>query len=319
MEILSLETKAESFPSSLAESRAEFVAALTAHVESLEVAESANCRVIEAVQYATLSGGKHLRPLLVIESCRAAGGTFSDALPAAIAIECVHVFSLVHDDLPAMDDDDLRRGRATTHVAFGEADAILAGDWLLGHAFAVLSTTHGQDFAGTRTTEDGSSDAEAAVRLAWVRCLSRSVKDMIVGQSADIRAEGESADARQLAFIHEHKTASLIAAACELGAIAARADDEIVNGLRQFGREIGHAFQIVDDLLDVEGSTAALGKRTGKDADRAKQTFPAVHGVETGRTAAREKMENAVAALTPLGENKQRLVDIAEFMIRRAR
>ncbi|MGE3180268.1 MAG: polyprenyl synthetase family protein [Phycisphaerae bacterium] len=292
------------FPPALETQRAKIAAAVSAYVENLEEQDSPNCGVIRAVQYAMQSGGKYLRPLLLVECCRAVGGHFSAAVPAGIAIECVHVFSLVHDDLPAMDDDDLRRGQPTTHVRFGEADAVLAGDWLLAHAFAVL-------------TGRVELDAKSQVRL--VSCLANSVAEMIVGQSADIRGENTAPNAELLEYIHARKTASLISAACRMGAIAGGASPGIENALARFGSEIGHAFQIADDILDVDGDEVSLGKRTRKDADRQKQTFPAVHGVEASRAAAREKYENAVAALAPLGDNAGPLAELAEFMICRLR
>lgn len=278
-------------------------AAISTHLNELKTHPQPHSRLPAAVEYSLAQGGKRLRPVLVLESCRVCGGPSERALPAAIAVECVHTFSLIHDDLPALDDDDLRRGRPTNHRVFGEAMALLAGDWLLAHAFAVLSA-------------DGINGQLAA---DWVRTLSAGALGMVVGQGADIAGEGRPADAELVEFIHLHKTARLLETCCRMGARAADAPAETVELLGRFGRCLGQAFQVVDDLLDRTGSTARLGKRAGKDADVSKQTYPAVFGVEESRLRARQLVESAVQALEPFGPRAERLHSLAQFVIMRDR
>jgi len=278
-------------------------AAISTHLKELKFHPQPHSRLSAAVEYSLTQGGKRLRPVLVLESCRVCQGPSERALPAAIAVECVHTFSLIHDDLPALDDDELRRGRPTSHKVFGEALALLAGDWLLAHAFAVLSA-------------DGIDGQLAA---DWVRTLSAGALGMVVGQGADIAGEGRPADAELVEFIHLHKTARLLETCCRMGARAADAPAETIELLGRFGRHLGRAFQVVDDLLDRTGSTARLGKRAGKDADVSKQTYPAVFGVDESRVRARQLVESAVQALEPFGSRADRLRDLAQFVITRDR
>jgi geranylgeranyl diphosphate synthase type II len=282
--------------------RAAFDAALAAHLAGLEPAVRPHTRLMDAVQYSLSAGGKRLRPLLVLESAAACGGCDAAALPAAIAIECVHAFSLIHDDLPAMDDDDLRRGMPTNHRVFGDALAILAGDWLLAHAFRVLG-----------------AGGDAAVTASWVWELSGGTSDMVIGQAIDIESEGRPADQELVRAIHGRKTSRLIEAACRMGAIAARANTETLAALGEFGRRLGLAFQIVDDLLDVTGVESAVGKRVGKDAVVEKQTYPAAFGVDASRVAAGREGAAALAALAPLGAAAERLREITRFVLARDR
>jgi geranylgeranyl diphosphate synthase type II len=277
--------------------------AISAHLGELKSDSRPHSRLLAAVEYSLGEGGKRLRPILVLESCRVAGGHSALAWPAAISVECVHAFSLIHDDLPAMDDDDLRRGRPTNHKVFGEAMAILAGDWLLAHAFALLSA-------------DGIDRQLAA---DWVRILSDGTLAMVVGQGADIAGEGHPANTELVEFIHVHKTASLLEASCRLGARAAGAPAEAFGALGRYGQRLGLGFQVVDDLLDHTGSADQLGKRVGKDAEASKQTYPAALGVEGSRARARELVAEAVAALEPFGERAERLRGLAQFVLTRDR
>ncbi len=232
-------------------------------------------RVGQALRYAALSPGKRVRPLFVLAACEAVGGTWKRALSAAVAVECVHAFSLVHDDLPAMDDDDYRRGRLTTHKKFGEALGVLSGDALLAFAFEEI----------TRLAGDGVPPArviDAVQRLAH----AAGATQLVGGQALDIAAEGKKLTARLTRDIHERKTGALFGASLALGAIAGDADRHTVDGLDETGRMIGLAFQIQDDLLNAGGTLRALGKRTGTDAARGKATYPAAVGESRARREA---------------------------------
>ncbi len=276
-------------------------AALTAHFRAIEAAIGPHSRLSAAVQYSLKVGGKRLRPLLVLECCRIAGGQIERAMPAALALELVHTFSLIHDDLPAMDDDDTRRGQPTNHKVFGEGMAVLAGDWLLAHAFTLLTTEY--------------RDRDLAAELA--RTLAAGTEAMIAGQAADLEGEQQPANSKLVEFIHLHKTAALIEAACRLGALCGGADDTTTGALTSYGRHLGLAFQITDDLLDATGSAERLGKRVGKDEVAAKQTYPAAFGLEASRQAAREQVEAAIRHLKPLGDRAVRLRELASFVLQR--
>ncbi|MGH7175994.1 MAG: polyprenyl synthetase family protein, partial [Tepidisphaeraceae bacterium] len=233
---------------------------------------SAPPRLIEAIEYSLLGGGKRLRPALVMESCRACGGNVDTVtLAAACAVELVHTFSLVHDDLPAMDDDDLRRGKPTSHKVFGEGMAILAGDAMITLAFEALAI-----------------DSEAGLSSALIRELASAAGacGMIGGQVLDIAGESRTLGIDELRRLHRMKTGALLACACRMGALGARATRTQFEAIAQFGQHVGLAFQIVDDLLDVTSTPDQLGKATRKDAGRGKNTFPAQIGVERSRSEA---------------------------------
>jgi len=252
----------------------------------------------EPVRYALLAGGKRLRPAIAGASALACSGSPADALPAAAAIEMIHAFSLVHDDLPAMDDDDLRRGRPTVHVAFGEAAAILAGDALMSLAFAeILRAPRGDLLAAE---------------------LSCATTAMIAGQVDDTLgvsdAERPGDDAAVLRRIHSRKTGALLRAACRMGAISANADDETLDALTRCGDAVGLAYQIIDDLLDVEQPAEIAGKRTGKDAAMGKLTYPGVLGVEGSRAEAQRLEAAALEAIAPLGEPAEPLRSLIRSM-----
>jgi len=259
-------------------------------------------RLDAAMCHGVLVGGKRLRPVLVYAAGRALGAGDASLDASAMAIELVHAYSLVHDDLPAMDDDDLRRGQPTVHRAFDEATAVLAGDALQALAFEVLArATHPRLPAMIRTL------AEAAGR-----------DGMVAGQALDLAAVGGHPDVAALATMHGHKTGALIRAAVRLGGLAAVAeDDPRLDALDAYARAIGLAFQIHDDVLDVTGDTATLGKASGADAARDKPTYPTLLGLAGARARAGELVEEAVAALAPLGEGAAPLKALARYMIER--
>jgi geranylgeranyl diphosphate synthase type II len=239
----------------------------------------------EAIRYAALSPGKRVRPLFAMASCEAAGGAWRHALPAAAALEAIHAFSLVHDDLPAMDDDDYRRGLLTTHKRFGEAVAILAGDALVAFAFQEL-TELGRHVSAARV-------AEAVRRLA----AAAGGEELIAGQALDIAAEGRDVSEADVRAIHLRKTGALFACAMALGGLAAGARAEVVEALDQAGRHVGLAFQIHDDLLNEASGLAQLGKRGGTDAARGKATYPKAIGVDRSRRRAEAHLDLARAIL----------------------
>jgi geranylgeranyl diphosphate synthase type II len=261
-----------------------------------------------AVRYSLFAGGKRLRPALVLGSAEAVGGSIEDALPAAAAFEMIHTYSLIHDDLPSMDDDSLRRGRPTSHVVFGEAVAILAGDALQSHAFALLADP----------PPPCRIPAERRVRAVAELALAAGASGMVGGQVFDLESEGKPVDAAALERIHRHKTGALIRAAARVGAIVAGAADVDLERLTRFGEEAGLGFQIVDDILDVEGSEKTLGKSAGKDARAGKATYPLVHGIPEARRRAEELLASALSRLEPLGAAGQPLANLAVQMIRRS-
>jgi len=258
----------------------------------------------EAMRYMVLGGGKKLRPVLVLLAAEACGGTAEAALPAACAIEMVHTYSLIHDDLPAMDNDDLRHGKPSCHKAYGEAMAILAGDGLLTEAFAVLAWP--------------GRDPAVAQRLVAELAEAAGPTGMVGGQVADLKAEREHlGDARLLETIHRRKTARMIEAAAAMGAIAAGASRHVERSLRAYGQHLGLAFQIADDILDAEGTTEALGKTAGKDAAAGKLTYVGCYGLAAARDRARVEAEGAMSALAGFGHAADVLRDLARFVVER--
>jgi geranylgeranyl pyrophosphate synthase len=271
--------------------------------EMLRPEQQVPSRLTEAVRYAVQGGGKRVRPYIVTRVCELCGGSPDAAAPAAVAIECIHAFSLVHDDLPAMDDDDLRRGRPTCHKAFGEAVAILAGDALHTLAFEIL--------AG-RIEDAGVARAavsELAAATGWA--------GMIGGQTSDILGENEPPDLSLVQTIHRYKTARLFECAARLGAICARAAEAEKAAAAAFGLHLGRAFQIADDLLDVTGTADQVGKAVAKDAGAGKQTYPAAAGLDASRQAAREEAQRAVDALDVFGPSADDLRQLTEFVVER--
>ncbi|MDR5866941.1 (2E,6E)-farnesyl diphosphate synthase [Halomonas koreensis] len=290
---------ADSLAARLAADRARVDAGL----ETLfETREAPSPRLEAAMRHGVLVGGKRLRPVLVYAAGRALGAA-DEALDApATALELIHAYSLVHDDLPAMDDDDLRRGQPTVHRAFDEATAILAGDALQALAFEVLAAT-------------------AHPRLpAMIGTLARAAgrDGMVAGQALDLAAVGGHPDAGALATMHRHKTGALIRAAVRLGGlVAVTEDDPRLAALERYAEAIGLAFQVHDDVLDVTGDTATLGKASGADAARDKPTYPSLLGLAGARRKARELVEEGVAALAPLGAAADPLAELARYMIER--
>ncbi len=286
-------------------------------------AQTAPALVIDAMNYALLGGGKRLRPCLTLAVADAVGPRLGHdiaaarllALPSACAVELIHTYSLVHDDLPAMDDDALRRGRPTSHVVFGDGMAILAGDGLLTEAFSVI----------TRPARPGAPEPPSDRRLRAVAILAHAAGavGMVGGQAIDLAAAGRVKNVSPSGFdppaledMHARKTGALIRAASVLGAVVTGADDDIVDAIDAYARELGLAFQIVDDVLDVEGSGDALGKTAGKDAAAGKPTYPALHGIETSRRIAIECVERAKTALATVGLAGQ-LSEIADWSLGR--
>lgn len=260
----------------------------------------------KAMRYSVFAGGKRLRPVLVIAGAESVGGTAEQVMPSACAMELIHTYSLVHDDLPAMDNDDYRRGRPTSHKVFGEAMAILAGDGLLTHAFRLLADCW-------RPGMDGAVLRDVVVDLAD----AAGTDGMVAGQVADLEAEGQRVGADMLDYIHLHKTAALIRASITVGARLSGAGGEALRALAVAGQALGLAFQIVDDMLDVTATSAQLGKTAGKDQAQQKATYPAVHGLPASRARAEALTGEALDALTPLGLPAEPLRALARFILER--
>lgn len=261
-----------------------------------------------AMRYSVFAGGKRIRPILCLEAARIfepdAQPDASLAMHAACAIEFIHTYSLIHDDLPALDNDDLRRGKPTCHKQFGEATAILAGDGLLTLAFQSIG-------------ESSTSAERTLAILQEVSSAAGTVKGMVGGQVADLESEGKRVAPQTLEYIHRSKTAALIRASVSTGAISAGAGIADVARLRNFGETIGWAFQVTDDILDVEESSAALGKTAGKDIAQQKATYPAVFGVAQSHEIAAKLANDAILQLDPFGERASRLRALAEFLVHR--
>jgi geranylgeranyl diphosphate synthase type II len=263
-------------------------------------------RHIEAMRYSLFAGGKRVRPILCLAVCEAVGGEGENALPAAMALECIHTYSLIHDDLPAMDDDGLRRGKPTNHVLYGEAGAILAGDGLLTLAFELLS---GNLLAALAPLD----------RLQIINIIAAGAGSlgMVGGQAIDIACEGKDIDLVTLRQIHSRKTGALITASVQAGAIIGGADSHQFTALTTYGEKIGLAFQIADDLLNVEGTTEQLGKAAGSDVERGKATYPAIFGREKARTMAENTIAAALGALAGFDARATPLRQLADYIISR--
>jgi len=276
-----------------------------AELERLLPAENERPSLIhQAMRYSVFAGGKRVRPILCMEAFRIFSSERAEVLAVACALEFIHTYSLIHDDLPALDNDDLRRGRPTCHKKFGEAMAILAGDALLTLAFEVLA----------------NAPLLPAERVALVREISSAAgtrDGMVGGQVADLEAEGKNVTPEALEYIHRSKTAALIRASIVSGAIAGGASQEDRDRLRTFGELIGWAFQVTDDILDVEESSAALGKTAGKDQAQQKATYPALFGLEKSHAFARDLATRALEALDTFGERAANLRELGEFLVLR--
>jgi geranylgeranyl diphosphate synthase type II len=259
----------------------------------------------EAIRHSLLAPGKRLRPLLVLMAAEACGSSPEQAMPAACAVEMVHTYSLVHDDLPAMDDDDLRRGRPSCHAAFGEATAILAGDALQALAFEVLA----------KYVQPPQIAARCCAELA----TAAGAESLVGGQADDLDAEFATLGVSQLEAIHRRKTGAMFRVSLRLGGIVAQASDEHISRLDDYGANLGLAFQIIDDLLDVEGDVKTLGKRAQKDSTRGKLTFPALLGREESSRRAADLISAARRAVEPWGEHARGLDSLARFVLERNR
>src|SRR3984893_10975613 len=287
-------------------------AAVDAALERLMPAEDQQPPSIHrAMRYSVQAGGKRVRPIVCLESARIFSADVTSVLPVACALEFIHTYSLIHDDLPALANDDLRRAKPTCHKQFGEAAAILAGDALLTLAFETLANAP-------------IDPARRVAILSHVAASAGTVNGMVGGQGADLggqvghmEAEGRAIQPADLEYIHRSKTAALIRASVVSGAIGGGADDENVARLKRFGETIVWAFQVVDDILDVEESSAALGKTAGKDAEQQKATYPALYGLEKSRQFATELESRAMAELAPYGDRATRLRELAELIVHR--
>ena len=287
----------------LAERRALVDTALERHLPS----EAAPPLTIHrAMRYSVMAGGKRLRPILVIAGAEAVGGAATMVMPTACALEMIHTYSLIHDDLPAMDDDDYRRGRLTNHKVFGDAIAILAGDALLTLAFRLIADN-----------ADLVSDPRVIRDVVAEIADAAGTVGMVGGQVVDIESEGKAISAETLEYIHRHKTAALIRASLRVGARLAGGDVKAVAAITEAGSDLGLAFQIVDDILDVEGSLEELGKTAGSDERKQKATYPGIHGREASRRQAKMLIDRAKERLGVFGQRSAPLLALADYVVER--
>ncbi|MDY0211391.1 MAG: polyprenyl synthetase family protein [Desulfuromonadaceae bacterium] len=273
--------------------------------EVLPQSEGPTTQLLEAMRYSVFAGGKRLRPILMLAACEAVGGDSKQARKPACALEMIHTYSLIHDDLPAMDDDNLRRGVPTNHKVFGEAIAILAGDALLTEAFVLLSQP------------DQTLDAQTKLEIIHIAARASGWGGMVGGQVADMIAEGQDNSIDTVDFIHKHKTGALILASLQIGALCGGANPEQLKHITAFGQSAGLAFQIADDLLDIESSQEQLGKDIGSDQQRGKATYPAVAGVEESHRRAEQLHTKAIAQLNSFGDAAEPLRQISAYIINR--
>jgi len=268
------------------------------------VAAGLQKQVIEAARYSLFAGGKRLRPILCLAAADVAGGRLEPVVPAACALEMIHTYSLIHDDLPAMDNDDFRRGVPTNHKVFGEAIAVLAGDALLTEAFEFLAASG-----------DAGVPEERVIKVIRIAVKASGYRGMIGGQVIDLECENRKVDLATVEYMHIHKTGALLSASLEIGALLGGGDESLIRAMRDFGHHLGLAFQITDDLLDVEGDAALMGKTPGSDAARNKMTYPALLGLAQSREAAREHVDRSLAALDSYGEPAEALRAIARYLL----
>ena len=268
--------------------------------------DAAPSTVHRAMRYSVLAGGKRLRPILVVASAEAVGGSAEQVMDTACALELIHTYSLIHDDLPAMDDDDYRRGRLTSHKVFGDAIAILAGDALLTLAFHLIAANAAR-----------GADPKVVCQVVAEVAEAAGTSGMVGGQVVDIESEGKAITADTLDYIHTRKTAALIRVSMRAGAMLAGARPAALARIGDAGQRLGLVFQIVDDILDVEGTLAELGKTAGSDERKKKVTYPAYHGIEASKRRARELIVEAKAALEPLGPAAEPLRALADYILER--
>lgn len=263
--------------------------------------------IYKSMRYSVFAGGKRLRPVLAVAACEAVGGNIQEVIPFACAIEMIHTYSLIHDDLPAMDNDDYRRGRLTNHKVFGDAMAILAGDGLLNKATETMIKAplqNGKDYLKYLKAMDEVMTASGT-------------EGMIGGQVVDIESENKTIDTDTLYFMHAHKTGALITAPVRVGAIIGGASEEVINALTEFSKNLGLAFQIKDDILDITGDEKKLGKKVGSDINNNKSTFPSIFGLERSQEMVVEVSQKAMNALDILGDKGEFLKEIANYLINR--
>ena len=284
-------------------------ARVNAALERLFVAPAPElARLYDAMRYSVMNGGKRVRPLLAYAACEALGAAPEQANGAACAVELIHAYSLVHDDLPAMDDDDLRRGQPTTHKAFDEACAILAGDGLQSLAFSALLDP-----------QLSALDAQTRLHMVTDLALAAGPAGMVGGQAIDLGSVGLKLDQAALEYMHRHKTGALIEASVQLGALASgRAQAADLQALKVYAQAIGLAFQVQDDILDVEGDTATLGKQSGADAARDKPTYPSLMGLDEAKRYAMQLRDQAINALRPFDAAAQPLRELARYIVERS-
>ena len=261
----------------------------------------------EAMRYSLLAGGKRLRPILCLAACELAGGDAAQAMPTAVALEMIHTMSLIHDDLPAMDDDDLRRGRPTNHKVYGEAVAILAGDALLTRAFEMVAL------------RSPGIQPERLLNVVGELSLVAGAPGLVGGQVVDLESEGQDVDLETLEYIHLHKTGALLSACVITGAMIGGADDALIKALRTYARGIGLAFQIIDDILDITASSEVLGKTAGKALVAAKTTYPKLLGLKESRKRAADLVREAKEILNPWADKAQPLLALADYITSRDR
>lgn len=263
-------------------------------------------KIFESMNYSLKAGGKRLRPILTLEACKIVGGEEEDAIAFAVAIEMIHTYSLIHDDLPALDNDDLRRGRKTNHKVYGEAMAILAGDGLLNYAYEIMLKE-----------SIGKNDLEKYLKAINEIAKSAGIYGMIGGQVVDIESEGKKIDMDKLDFIHMNKTAAIIIGCMRAGAIIGNATDKQLEDITKYAKNIGLSFQIVDDILDIVGDEAKLGKNVGSDIDNEKSTYPSLIGLEKSKEVANQLIKEAKASINQISKDNAFLNGLAEYIVDR--
>lgn len=263
-------------------------------------------KIFESMNYSLKAGGKRLRPILTLEACKIVGGEEEDAIAFAVAIEMIHTYSLIHDDLPALDNDDLRRGRKTNHKVYGEAMAILAGDGLLNYAYEIMLKE-----------SIGKNDPEKYLKAINEIAKSAGIYGMIGGQVVDIESEGKKIDMDKLDFIHMNKTAAIIIGCMRAGAIIGNATDKQLEDITKYAKNIGLSFQIVDDILDIVGDEAKLGKNVGSDIDNEKSTYPSLIGLEKSKEIANQLIKEAKASINQISKDNAFLNGLAEYIVDR--
>ena len=273
----------------------------------LPESEGHSVDVVKAMRYSLFAGGKRLRPILCIAGAEAVGGGAQSVLPVACALEMIHTYSLIHDDLPVMDNDDLRRGKPTNHRVFGEAVALLAGDGLLTKAFHVM----------THPDPENRVNPGALVRVIGLIATAAGYEGMVGGQVVDIQSEGKAVDPSVVDFIHTHKTGALIAASVCSGGILGGAEEDQMKALTSYGEDLGLAFQVADDILNVEGSSQEMGKSVGRDAEQGKVTYPAIYGLEKSKEIQSALVDRAIESLKSFEERADPLRHIARYIIER--